>query len=154
MSGFRKFAGKIGQDGRNSKFPTFDKFEKEYIGNQGGGGAEQVADRANRGKVNEVLLKQMTEEYNRNYVAMQDAVKEKRQRIKDFDRKQEEKKIKSFDVEVVKKIETVLANKRSADYVKTLVNNTVPKQQYLYQRFAEEGAARQIIDGSPKKPKH
>lgn len=44
-----------------------------------------------------------------------------------------------------------MANKKSAEYVKTMVNNTVPKQRYLYQRFAEEGAARQIRDSSPKK---
>ena len=51
----------------------------------------------------------------------------------------------------MKKIESLMANKKSADYVKTMVNNTVPKQRYLYQRFAEEGAARQIRDSSPKK---
>ena len=53
--------------------------------------------------------------------------------------------------EIVKKIESLMANKKSAEYVKTMVNNTVPKQRYLYQRFAEEGAARQIRDSSPKK---
>lgn len=36
----------------------------------------------------------------------------------------------------------VLANKKSADYVKSLANNTVPKQLYLYQRRAEEAAMR------------
>ena len=45
---------------------------------------------------------------------------------------------------MVKKIEMLLANKKSADYVKSLVNNTVPKQRYLYQRFAEDGAVRQL----------
>ena len=54
-------------------------------------------------------------------------------------------------MEIVKKIESLMANKKSAEYVKTMVNNTVPKQRYLYQRFAEEGAARQIRDSSPKK---
>ena len=50
---------------------------------------------------------------------------------------------------MVKKIEMVLANKRSAEYVKSLANNTVPKQRYLYQRFAEDGAIRQL--NSPQK---
>ena len=98
---------------------------------------------------------------------MKQQADQKRQKIKDFDKKQEAKKIKEFDVsnprsydvtdlflaqvEIVKKIESVMANKKSAEYVKTMVNNTVPKQRYLYQRFAEEGAARQIRDSSPKK---
>lgn len=34
--------------------------------------------------------------------------------------------------EVVKRIEKVLSSKKSAEYVKTLVHNTVPKQTYLY----------------------
>lgn len=45
--------------------------------------------------------------------------------------------------EVVKRIEKVLKSKRSAEYVKGLAQNTVPKQTYLYQRFIEDSLAKQ-----------
>ena len=41
-------------------------------------------------------------------------------------------------IEKVKKIEEVLKNKKSANYVKSLSMNTVPKQTYLYQRFMKD----------------
>lgn len=84
----------------------------------------------------------MIEDHNRNYASMQKQANEKRKAIKDFDKRQDDKKMKEFDSEVVKKIEMLLANKKSADYVKGLSSSTVPKQRYLYQRFAEEGAMR------------
>lgn len=53
--------------------------------------------------------------------------KKKRMKVKEFDKRQSDKKMKDFDGEVVKKIEMVLANKKSADYVKSLSSATVPK---------------------------
>ena len=44
------------------------------------------------------MLKQMAEEHQKNYQALQNKVKMQRQKIKDFDKKQEAKKIKEFDV--------------------------------------------------------
>ena len=37
--------------------------------------------------------------------------------------------------ETIKKIEAVLKNKQSANYVKSLAQNTVPREDRLYQRF-------------------
>ena len=43
---------------------------------------------------------------------------------------------------MIQRVEKVLSNKRSAEYVKNLATNTVPKQTYLYQRYIEDSIAR------------
>ena len=38
----------------------------------------------------------------------------------------------------IERIEKLIKNKKSAEYVKNLATNTIPKQTYLYQRFIED----------------
>ena len=39
---------------------------------------------------------------------------------------------------MVQRVTRILQNKRSADYVQSLANNTAPRQVYLYQRYIEQ----------------
>ena len=43
---------------------------------------------------------------------------------------------------MLERVDKVLKNRRSAEYVKNLAQNTNPKQTYLYQRYIEESLAR------------
>ena len=47
---------------------------------------------------NMALLKQVAEDYNRSFSALQENVKAQRDRIKDFDKRQEDKKTQKFEV--------------------------------------------------------
>ena len=53
---------------------------------------------ANRTQVNMALLKQVAEDYTRSFSALQENVKAQRERIKDFDKRQEDKKTQKFEV--------------------------------------------------------
>jgi flagellar biosynthesis chaperone FliJ len=59
-----------------------------------------IAEQANRGRLNSATLRQITEEYNRNFTVLQKTVKDQRQAIKDFDKKQDDKKNRVFDVSI------------------------------------------------------
>ena len=47
---------------------------------------DPASERANRGKINEVMLRQLSEEYNRNFAELEIKVAKQRQHIKDFDK--------------------------------------------------------------------
>ena len=62
------------------------------------GSQDAAADRGSRRHVSEAQLKAMNDELLRTHAAMQEQAREKRQRIKDFDRKIEEKRQRVYDV--------------------------------------------------------
>ena len=99
MSGFRQFAGSIGEGNRNnSKFLTYDKFEKDYASKvkvpaEGLGG-----DSKKKGIVTEAMKAAWAEQNEKELRDLQRRNAKQRESIQNFDKKQEANKEKSFDV--------------------------------------------------------